>query len=136
VVRAAKEFVGSNLKFAVSNEEEFADEIKSLGFEDSGEEVNVGCWTEKQRFKMRSTDEFETEDLIEFVEELRTGKVRRMFIKDYINWRTSIQTSGGGPADIRMRTILTRGKYRSDRRLLWERGFVNCTQLYTSVFQA
>lgn len=76
IVEAAKGFVGSNLKFAISNEEEFEDEVKALGFEDSGEDVNVGCFTEKQKFRMKSVEEFETEDLGEFIEDLRTGKVR------------------------------------------------------------
>lgn len=76
IVEAAKEFVGSNLKFAISNEEEFEEEIKKLGFEDSGEDVNVGCFTEKQKFRMKSVSEFEVEDLKEFIEDLRTGKVR------------------------------------------------------------
>ena len=56
--------MGSNLKFAISNEEEFADEIKNLGFEDSGEDVNVGCLTEKQKFSMKPTEEFEIKDLV------------------------------------------------------------------------
>lgn len=75
VVEIAKNFVNSNLKFAICNEEEYADEIKKLGFEDSGEDVNVGCYTEKQKFRMKPTDEFEPEDLGEFIEELRTGKL-------------------------------------------------------------
>ncbi len=54
------------MKFAISSEEEFADEIKSLGFEDSGEDVSVGCFTEKQKFRMKPTEEFETEDLVIF----------------------------------------------------------------------
>ena len=60
----AKHFVNSNLKFAIANEEEFADEIKNLGFEDSGEDVNVGCFTEKQKFRMKPTEEFEVQDLV------------------------------------------------------------------------
>ena len=76
VLEVAKEFKGSNLRFAISNEEEFEDEIKALGFEDSGEDVNVGCFTEKQKFRMKPVEEFETEDLKEFIEDLRTGKVR------------------------------------------------------------
>merc|ERR1712141_440265 len=75
IVQVAKNFVGSNLKFAISSEDEYADEIKKLGFEDSGADVNVGCYTEKQKFRMKVTDEFETEDLGEFIEDLRTGKV-------------------------------------------------------------
>ncbi len=33
VLEVAKNFAGSNLKFVISNEEEFEEEIKSLGFE-------------------------------------------------------------------------------------------------------
>merc|ERR1739847_219912 len=33
IVQVAKNFVGSNLKFAISSEDEYADEIKKLGFE-------------------------------------------------------------------------------------------------------
>jgi len=75
VVQVSKNFLGSNLKFAISSEDEYADEIQKLGFEDSGADVNVGCYTEKQKFRMKVTDEFETEDLGEFIEDLRTGKV-------------------------------------------------------------
>ena len=74
IVQVAKNFVGSNLRFATSNEEEFAEEIKALGFEDSGADVNVGCYSEKQKFRMKVTDEFESEDLAEFIEGLRLGK--------------------------------------------------------------
>ncbi len=56
--------MNSNLKFAISSEEEFADEIKNLGFEDSGEDVSVGCLTEKQKFRMKPTEEFEAQDLV------------------------------------------------------------------------
>jgi len=75
VVQVSKNFLGSNLKFAISSEDEYADEIQKLGFEDSGADVNVGCYTEKQKFRMKVTDEFETEDLAAFIEDLRTGKV-------------------------------------------------------------
>jgi protein disulfide-isomerase A4 len=75
VVLVARNFLGSNLRFAISNEEEYAEEIKSLGFEDSGADVNIGCFSEKQKFRMKVTDEFEPEDLGEFIEDLRLGKV-------------------------------------------------------------
>merc|ERR1712018_517565 len=75
VVLVARNFVGSNLKFAISNEEEYAEEIKALGFEDSGADVNIGCFSEKQKFRMKVTDEFEAEDLAEFIEDLRLGKM-------------------------------------------------------------
>ncbi len=76
VLEVAKNFVGSNLKFAIANEDEWEDEIKAFGFEDSGEDVNVGCFSEKQKFRMKSVEEFEADDLAGFIEELRTGKVK------------------------------------------------------------
>ena len=36
----------------------------------------MGCFTEKQKFRMNPVDEFEADDLKKFIEELRTGKVR------------------------------------------------------------
>jgi hypothetical protein len=35
----------------LSNEEEFVDELKALGLEDSGADVNVACYSEKQKFR-------------------------------------------------------------------------------------
>ena len=35
IVQVAKNFVGSNLKFAISSEDEYADEIKKLGIHQS-----------------------------------------------------------------------------------------------------
>merc|ERR1719330_2144567 len=76
IVEIAKHFKDSNLRFAISNEDEFEEEIKSLGLEDSGSDVNVGCYTEKQKFRMEPTDDFESTDLAMFLEGLRTGKIK------------------------------------------------------------
>ena len=65
------------MKFAISNEDEFEDELKSLGLEDSGADVNVACYTDKQKFRMEPVeDDFEATDLAKFIEDLRTGKVK------------------------------------------------------------
>jgi len=76
IVEIAKHFTDSNLKFAVSNEDEFEDELKALGLEDSGADVNVACYTDKQKFRMEPVDDFESSDLAKFIEDLRTGKVK------------------------------------------------------------
>merc|ERR1712130_912931 len=76
IVEIAKHFVDSYLKFAISNEDEYEDELKSLGLEDSGADVNVACYTDKQKFRMEPVDDFESSDLAKFVEDLRTGKVK------------------------------------------------------------
>merc|ERR1712198_496094 len=74
ILNIAKHFVDSNLRFAIANEDEFEDEIKSLGLEDSGSDVNVACFTDKQKFRMEPVDEFESSDLAKFIEDLRTGR--------------------------------------------------------------
>merc|ERR1712177_28176 len=63
-------------RFAISNEDEFEDELKSLGLEDSGADVNAACYTEKQKFRMEPVDDFETSDLAKFIEDLRTGLIK------------------------------------------------------------
>jgi len=76
IVEIAKHFTDSNLRFAISNEDEFEDELKSLGLEDSGADVNAACYTEKQKFRMEPVDDFETSDLAKFIEDLRTGLIK------------------------------------------------------------
>ncbi|QQP38011.1 Protein disulfide-isomerase [Caligus rogercresseyi] len=72
VVEVAKEYKSSNLRFAISNEEEFADEIKGLGLEDSGEDVAIGCYSDKQKFKYKLDGDFESENLSNFIILLRS----------------------------------------------------------------
>jgi protein disulfide-isomerase A4 len=76
IVNVAENFLGSNLKFAISNDAEYEAEIKTLGFQESGADVNVACYTKNQKFRMKISDEFESKDLAEFIEEFRTGKVK------------------------------------------------------------
>eukprot|EP00088_Acartia_fossae_P059160 TRINITY_DN6994_c0_g1_i2.p1 TRINITY_DN6994_c0_g1~~TRINITY_DN6994_c0_g1_i2.p1 ORF type:complete len:684 (+),score=152.98 TRINITY_DN6994_c0_g1_i2:49-2100(+) len=76
VLAVAKHFRNSTLSFCISNEEEFTDELKALGLEDSGAEVNVAAYSEKQKFRLEPEDDFDAEILGNFVEGLRTGKVK------------------------------------------------------------
>ena len=55
---------------------EFEDEIKALGFEDNGEDVSIGCFTEKQKFRMKPDGEFDPEQLEEFIDQLKSGKIQ------------------------------------------------------------
>ena len=76
ILNIAKNFIDSNLKFAIANEDEYEAEIKSLGLEDSGSDVNIACFTDKQKFRMEPVDDFEESDLAKFIEDLRTGAVK------------------------------------------------------------
>ncbi|XP_045613093.1 protein disulfide-isomerase A4 [Procambarus clarkii] len=64
-----------DILFAISNEEEFEEEIKSLGLEDSGESVNVAGFVNNFKYPMEPDDDFSSEVLSDFVEELKTGKL-------------------------------------------------------------
>jgi len=75
IIEVAKHFLGSNLKFAISNEEEFETEIKALGLEDTGQDVSIGVYTEKQKFRAEPEEEFSSQFLAEFIEKLRTGHI-------------------------------------------------------------
>uniref|UniRef100_A0A0K2TFG6 Protein disulfide-isomerase n=1 Tax=Lepeophtheirus salmonis TaxID=72036 RepID=A0A0K2TFG6_LEPSM len=75
VLEVAKEYRTSNLHFAISNEDEFADEIKGLGLEDGGEDVSIGCYSEKQKFRYQLDGDFESEYLSNFINLLRSGRV-------------------------------------------------------------
>lgn len=62
--------------FVICNEDEFADEIKSLGLEDSGESVNAAILMNKMKFPMEPEDEFDTDTLEQFIIKFGKGKVK------------------------------------------------------------
>ena len=51
---------------AISDEEEFADELKSLGFDDWGEDVAIAIWA-SSREKYRMSEDFDVDSLREFI---------------------------------------------------------------------
>ena len=53
--------------FISSNEDEFADELKALGLEDSGADVNVACYTEKQKFRYNSRQAYRIQSSVELM---------------------------------------------------------------------
>ncbi|XP_076360874.1 protein disulfide-isomerase A4-like [Tachypleus tridentatus] len=75
VLKVAKDYKGQ-ITFAVCNEEDFAEELKDLGLDDSGEDVNVGFFkTPKHRYSMEPVEDFNAEELKEFVENVQSGKI-------------------------------------------------------------
>ncbi|KAL7645305.1 UNVERIFIED_CONTAM: hypothetical protein RMT77_003691 [Armadillidium vulgare] len=66
-----------DLTFAISNEEEFDDELKNFGLDDSGEDINVGIFGEGNlRYRMEPEEDFESDDLEEFVSKFVKGKLK------------------------------------------------------------
>ncbi|KAG7262942.1 hypothetical protein CRUP_008722 [Coryphaenoides rupestris] len=74
VLEVAKEF--PEYTFAIADEEDYAEELKSLGLSDSGEEVNVGILGEGGKKYAMEPEEFDSEVLRDFVMAFKKGKVK------------------------------------------------------------
>uniref|UniRef100_A0A665WCE8 Protein disulfide-isomerase A4 n=1 Tax=Echeneis naucrates TaxID=173247 RepID=A0A665WCE8_ECHNA len=62
--------------FAIADEEDYADELKSLGLSESGEEVNVGILADGGKKYAMDPDEFDSDVLQEFVLAFKKGKLQ------------------------------------------------------------
>lgn len=77
VAKVAKDFKGQ-ITFAVSNEEDYQDELAGLSLDDSGEDVNVAYFaSEKGRYRMEPVEDFSADELREFVENVQGGNIPR-----------------------------------------------------------
>ncbi|XP_028817688.1 protein disulfide-isomerase A4 [Denticeps clupeoides] len=74
VLEVAKDF--PEYTFAIADEEDYSDELKSLGLSDSGEEVNVGIFGEGGKKYAMEPEEFDSDVLREFVKAFKKGKVK------------------------------------------------------------
>ncbi|KAK2815000.1 hypothetical protein Q7C36_023266 [Tachysurus vachellii] len=74
VLEVAKDF--PEYTFAIADEEDYADELKSLGLSDSGEEVNVGILGEEGKKYPMEPEEFDSDVLREFVLAFKKGKLK------------------------------------------------------------
>lgn len=67
--------------FAIADEEKMAQLLKEFGLEESGEDVNVGCFDANGvKYRMEDDEEFTSESFEEFISRLLKGKIRP-FIK-------------------------------------------------------
>ncbi|XP_071957938.1 protein disulfide-isomerase A4-like [Antedon mediterranea] len=65
-----------DLTFAIADEEEFKDQLKELELDDSGEEISIGIWgNDKKKFRMDPEEDFDDEELREFIDDWKKGKV-------------------------------------------------------------
>ncbi|XP_054722821.1 protein disulfide-isomerase A4-like [Uloborus diversus] len=77
VAKVAKDYTGE-ITFAVSNEEEFEDELVQLNLDDSGEDVNVGYFeSRKIKYRMEPEEDFSADVLKNFVQDVLNGDVPR-----------------------------------------------------------
>lgn len=69
------------LTVVISDEEEFEDELKSLGLDDWGEDVAIAMWA-SSREKYRLNEEYDTDSLQTFIE-VRAIGVRSLVPRPY-----------------------------------------------------
>ncbi|XP_034717427.1 protein disulfide-isomerase A4 isoform X2 [Etheostoma cragini] len=74
VLEVAKDF--PEYTFAIGDEEDYAEELKSLGLSDSGEEVNVGILAEGGKKFAMEPEEFDADVLRDFVMAFKKGKLK------------------------------------------------------------
>ncbi|XP_014667681.1 PREDICTED: protein disulfide-isomerase A4-like [Priapulus caudatus] len=74
VLQVANDF--RDITFAISDEDEFKDELKDLGLEDSGQDVNAACWDQSgKRYVLDPEEDFEEDVFREFVEKFHNDKL-------------------------------------------------------------
>lgn len=60
--------------FVIVSESDFEKELKDFGLDDFGEEINVGCFDDKNRkYRMELDEEFDEDSFCEFVENFKNG---------------------------------------------------------------
>lgn len=72
VLVVAKDF--PEYTFAIADEEDYAEELKSLGLSESGEEVNVGILADGGKKFAMEPEEFDSEVLRDFVLAFKKGE--------------------------------------------------------------
>lgn len=68
----AKEF--PEYTFAIADEEDYAEDLKSLGLSESGEEVNVGILADGGKKYAMEPEEFDSDVLRDFVKAFKKGR--------------------------------------------------------------
>lgn len=74
VANIAKDY--KDIKFAIANEEDYMTTMmKEVGLEDSPEEFNIGCVRDGKKYRMEPMDEFDEDEIREFLNKLKKGKL-------------------------------------------------------------
>ncbi|XP_028289856.1 protein disulfide-isomerase A4 [Gouania willdenowi] len=74
VLEVAKDF--PEYTFAIADEEDYAEELKNLGLDESGEEVNVGILGDGGKKYAMAPEEFDADVLRDFVIAFKKGKLK------------------------------------------------------------
>ena len=63
------------VKFAIADEDEHSHLLAEFGLDDSGEEINIACYgPDGKKFPMEPMEEWESEDIEEFITKMKKGE--------------------------------------------------------------
>lgn len=79
ILEVAKIYQMSNAKFAISNEDEYLEELRSLNLADVNEDIKVAAFDRQLKFRMEPMDDFEPDELKEFIDLLSSGKGKAFY---------------------------------------------------------
>lgn len=80
------------MKFAIADEDEHSHLMSEFGLDESGEEVNIGCYgPDGKKYPMEPMEEWEDEDVEEFVSKMKKGRKYRGGSRDIIQSKMSIE---------------------------------------------
>ena len=78
VAKIAKDH--KDITFAVADETEHSYTVNEFGLGDSGEDINIGCYgADSKKYKMEPMDEWEEDDINEFLSKLKAGMLNLYF---------------------------------------------------------
>lgn len=76
ILQVAKNYK-TKYTFAIADEEKMSTILKEFGLEESGEDINVGCFDSNGlKYRMDDDDEFTSESFEEFIQKLDKGKIK------------------------------------------------------------
>lgn len=62
------------MTFAIIDEDDFPDKIKGFGFDESGEEMNIGILDKNnKKYAMEEMEEFDSNEIREFINKFNKG---------------------------------------------------------------
>ena len=73
------------MTFAVADEDDQKDVFKEFGFDESGEEINIGILGEKdKKYPMEPMDEYDADAVREFLASFKSGMLYNIYCKKKI----------------------------------------------------
>lgn len=74
IADVAKDF--KDIKFAIADDQEYsASTMKDFGLDESGEELNIGCFKDGKKYSMEPMEEYDDDEVREFLKKLQKGKI-------------------------------------------------------------